>query len=212
MKHILYIALTLAMVSGCQPQNPEQTPTENTTSEPEQGDNPSVFIKDSADYSIHFLEEMDRQGMHDLSLVDSFLILGPTDTVNFPQIPAIGTQTTLTAKQGELAIALTVERINQTTIKYQIEMVEFGKASHNYQGQAHLNPHFYFGSETDESSLSGIFYLSTEFTDSKDSCYTYIRLGREEASGPYLLGKLIKNCNGKIRNIGLDSFPTLVEK
>jgi hypothetical protein len=91
-------------------------------------------------------------------------------------------------------------------------MVEFGKASYNYKGQADLNPRFYFGAETDESSLSGISYLSTEFSDSRDSCYTYIRLGREEDSGPYLLGNIKKNCNGKIQDIGLDNFPTLIEK
>lgn len=185
--------------------------TEQPKLSEEQNDN-SIFIKDSSDYSTNFLKEMKKSGMKNISLVDSFLILGQTDTVPFPQTPKIGKKTILTAKKDELAIALTIERINQTTINYRLEMVEFGNASFNYDGQAELSPRFHLGAETDESSLSGISYLSTQFSDSQDSCYTYIRLGKEEDSGPYLLGKLIKNCNGKLRNIDLEDFPTLVEK
>lgn len=172
----------------------------------------SIFIKDRSDYSINFLNVMIESGIDNVSLIDSFLILGQKDTVTFPQIPLIGKKTILTAKKDELAIALTIKRINQTTIDYKIEMVEFGNVSYNYRGQADLIPRFYFGAETDESSLSGISYLSTEFSTHQDSCYTYIRLGKEKDSGPYLLGKIIKNCNGKIKNIDLDTFPTLVEK
>ena len=196
--------------------NSEQVDLVEQKAEPENTTNTkndkSIFIKDSADYSTSFLNKMKKSGMKNVSLVDSFLILGQTDTVTFPQTPQIGKRTVLTAKKDELAIALTIERINQTTIDYKIEMVEFGNASYNHKGQADLNPRFYFGAETDESSLSGISYLSTEFSDSRDSCYTYIRLGREEDSGPFLLGKIIKNCNGKLQDIRLDNFPTLIEK
>lgn len=172
----------------------------------------STFIQDSSDYSISFLNAMTESGMIGVSIVDSFLILGPTDTVVFPQIPVVGSKTTLTAVKDELAITLTVERINQTSIDYQIEMVEAGNTSYTYKGQADLHPRFYFGSESDESSISGISYGVTEFRDDKDSCYTVIRLGMEDESGPYLLGKIIKNCNGKLRGIDLDNFPTLLEK
>jgi hypothetical protein len=196
--------------------NSEQDNLVEQKAEPEKKTNvendKSIFVKDSSDYSTSFLNQMEKSGIKNVSLVDSFLILGLTDTVTFPQIPKIGKRTVLTAKKDELAIALTIERINQTTIDYKIEMVEFGNASYNYKGQADLNPRFYFGSETDESSLSGISYLSTEFRDNEDSCYTNIRLGKEEDSGSYLLGKVIKNCNGKLRSIDLDNFPTLVEK
>lgn len=172
----------------------------------------SIFIKDSIDYSVRFLKEMENLGLKNVSLVDSFLILEDNDTMTFPQTPIIGKITVLTGKKDELAISLTVTRINQTTIYYKIEIAEFGNANYTYEGQADLHPRFYFGSETDESSVSGISYLSTEFSDEQDSCYTNIRLGREEESGPYLLGKIIKNCNGKLKDIELDNFPTLIEK
>ena len=118
----------------------------------------------------------------------------------------------LSAKKDELTIILNIERVNQTTIHYKIEMNEFEKYYQKYEGMADLTPTFYLGVETDESSLSGMSYLSTEFVDSQDSCHTYIRLGKEEGPAQNLLGKIIKNCNGKIKNITLDDFPTLVEK
>ena len=229
MKQIIYIFLFFFTLASCQTNKSDKTEVgisdevrtekndsvqqviKQLDSTNEKNDN-SIFIKDSSDYSISFLNAMIESGIDNVSLVDSFLILSPTDTVTFPQIPEVGKKTTLTAKKDELAIALTIDRINQTTIDYKIEMVEFGNASYNYEGQADLIPRFYFGAETDESSLSGISYLSTEFSSNQDSCYTYIRLGKEGDSGPYLLGKIIKNCNGNIKDIGLDDFPTLVEK
>jgi len=174
--------------------------------------NNSVFIKDSSDYSSIFLKEIKKARIKNISLKGNVLILEKNDTVFFPNIPKIGKKTVLTAKKNELAIALTIERINQTTIDYKLEMVEFGNAIFNYRGQANLSPNFYFGSESDVSGLSGVSYFATAFSNNQDSCYTYIRLGIEENSGPYLLGKIVKNCNGKIRDIGLDNFPTLVEK
>lgn len=217
MKQIVYISLSLALLTSFQTNTEQNKPNEHvadqkdTIGEHEQDDR-SIYIKDSSDYSIHFIKEMKRLGMHHISLVDSFMIVKQIDTLKFPQTPKIGTETTLTARKDDLAVALHITRVNQTTITYKIEMVEFGKASYNYEGEADLNPHFYLGAETDENSQTGISYLSTQFSDSQDSCYTYIRLGTEDDSGGYLLGKIVKNCNGTIRDIGLDDFPTLIEK
>ena len=224
MKQITYTILAFSAFVSCQTNKTEKIEgtkiekADTTQQVTEQADSTnnikgnSIFIKDSSDYSISFLNAVTESGIQNIALVGNLFILEQTDTVMFPQIPKIGEKTTLTAKKDQVAIALKIERINQTTIDYEIEMVEFGNASYNYRGQADLSPHFYFGAETDESSLSGTSYLSTEFSDHQDSCYTYIRLGVETESGPYLLGKIKKNCNGKIENIGLENFPTLVEK
>lgn len=132
---------------------------------------------------------MAKSGMSNVSLIDSFLIFGQTDTVTFPKVPRIGRSTILTAKKDHLAIALTVERINQTTIDYKIEMVEFGNAGYTYEVQADLHPGFHFGAEVDENDLTGMAYLSNEFWDLNDTCNTSIRLGEDEHS---LLGKIKK--------------------
>ena len=174
--------------------------------------NSSIIVHDSSDYSIRFLSQIEESGMTNVILKGGLLILGSSDTVSFPETPEIGNRTVLTAMNDKLAIALTIERINYTSLEYKIEMVEFGQTTYIYKGYADLYPRFYLGSETDESTLSGISYLSTEYNDNRDSCYTYIRLGKEQDSGPHLLAKIIKNCNGKIQDIELDNFPTLVEK
>ncbi|MCT4666184.1 MAG: hypothetical protein N4A45_13240 [Flavobacteriales bacterium] len=211
MKQTFNILLIFFTLVSCQTNKADNTEIGISNEVKTKKNDDSIFIKDSSDYSIRFLNSMIELGMNNVSLVDSFLILSSRDTVTFPQIPEIGKKTILTAKKDEFAIALTIKRINQTTIDYKIEMVEIGNTSYNYKGQADLMPRFYLGSETDESSLTGISYLSTEFSNNHDSCYTYIRLGKED-SMPYLLGKIIKNCNGKIKNIGIDNFSTLVEK
>jgi hypothetical protein len=58
-------------------------------------------------------------------------------------------------------------------------------------------------------------YGVDEYVDMNEDCYTAIRLGNPEnfrEGKAQLLGKLIKNCNGKIREIELDNFPTFIEK
>jgi hypothetical protein len=172
-----------------------------------------IVIKNESDYSEKFIQGLKELGYEKFELKDSLLLINGKDTAYFPETPKIGKQIVLTGKKGNLAIALTVKRINYTTVDYKIEMVEFGKASHNQSGQADIISSFFFGAESDESEKTGNGYFVTEFTEYKDKdCYTFIRLGYDEETGPYLLGKLKKNCNGKIMDIGLDNFTTLIEK
>lgn len=172
-----------------------------------------IVIKNKADYSEKFIQGLKELGYEKFELKDSLLLINGKDTAYFPETPEIGKQIVLTGKKGNLAIALTVKRINYTTVDYKIEMVEFGKTSHNQSGRADIISSFFFGAESDESEKTGNGYFVTEFTEYKDKdCYTYIRLGYEEETGPYLLGKLKKNCNGKIMDIDLDNFTTLIEK
>lgn len=172
-----------------------------------------IVIKDRADYSEKFIQGLKELGFEKIELRDSLLLINGKDTAYFPGIPGIGKQIVLTGKKGNLAIALTIKRINYTTIDYKIEMVEFGKASYNQTGQADIISSFFYGSESDVSEKTGNGYFVTEFSEYKDKdCYTHIRLGYEEETGPYLSGKLKKNCNGQIMDIDLDNFATLVEK
>jgi len=172
-----------------------------------------IVIKNKSDYSEKFIQGIKELGNEKFELKDSLLLINDKDTAYFPETPKIGKQIVLTGRKGNLAIALTVKRINYTTVDYKIEMVEFGKTSHNQSGQADIISSFFFGAESDVSEKTGIGYFVTEFTEYKDKgCYTYIRLGHKEETEPYLLGKLKKNCNGKIMDIDLENFTTLIEK
>jgi hypothetical protein len=122
--------------------------------------------------------------------------------------PALGEQRVYSGREGDLAVALTVKRVNYTTVAYKIEMVEFGKSSHNQSGQADMVSSFFLGTESDEDVQTGEGYFVTEYIESRDKdCYTHIRLGDDNERA-----KIIKTCNGKIRDITLDNFKTLRRK
>lgn len=172
-----------------------------------------IVVKNKSDYSENFIQGLRELGYEKFELKDSLLLINGKDTSYFPETPEIGKEIVLTGRKENLAIALTVKRINYTTVDYKIEMVEFGKTSHNQSGKADIISSFFFGTESDQSEKTGNEYFVTAFTEYKDKdCYTFIRLGYEEETGPFLLGKLKKNCNGKIMDIDLDNFITLIEK
>ncbi len=174
---------------------------------------PVIITKNASDYSSQFIKELKEQHYERFELIDSLMIINHTDTAYFASIPKMGEHIVLTAIKDNLAISLIIKRINYTTIEYTLEMVEFGKTSHSKKGQAHLRPSFFLGSETDESTKTKLSYSVEEFSDrGENNCYTIIRLGYEEETGPYLLGKIIATCNGKIKDINLDNFNTLIEK
>jgi hypothetical protein len=167
-----------------------------------------LVIKSKSDYSEKFIQGLKELGYKKLELKDSLLIIDSKDTVTFSQTPKIGEYRVYTGRQDNLAIAVTVKRINYTTVDYKIEMVEFGKTSHNQTGQADIISSFFFGAESNEDERTGEGYFVTEYTDNgENNCYTHIRLGDENE-----LAKIIKNCNGKIKDITLENFTTLHRK
>lgn len=181
------------------------------TSGPRTAENPktsrNITVAHTEDYDPKFVAELAKTGPGPFNLIDDKLVVSG-DTVAFPNRPKVAEHVVFTGRQGDLAISLTVKRVNQTTIDYRIEMVEFGKSEHNEEGRAHLSPGFYLGAETDE--IDGLAYSADEYLDnSKQGCLTKIRIG--ESSGQ-LRAKLYKSCNGKLREITLDNFPALNEK
>lgn len=167
-----------------------------------------IIIKNKSDYSEKFIQGLKELGYRKIELKDSLLIIDSKDTAVFSKTPKIGEYRVYTGIQDNLAIAVSVKRINYTTVNYKIEMVEFGKTSHNQSGQADLISSFFFGAESNEDERTGEGYFVTEYTDNRENnCYTHIRLGDEKE-----LANIIKNCNGKIKDITLENFRTLHRK
>jgi hypothetical protein len=199
-KNILRILIGLTFVSSVYSQNVDknEVPSYNT----------EIVIKNKADYSEHFIQGLKELGFQKIELKDSLLIIDNKDTVLFSKTPKIGELSVYTGKKGNLAIAVTVKRINYTTVDYQIEMVEFGKTSHTQSGQADIISSFFFGPESNINEQTGEGYFVTEYTDNRaDNCATQIRIGDEND-----LAKIIKYCNGKIKDITLENFTTLHKK
>lgn len=171
-----------------------------------------VIVKNKSDYSEKFINGLKKMnGFGDFELTGNFLILKNKDTIEFPNRPEINKRIVLTAIKDNLAIALKIKRVNQVSIEYIIEMTEFGKSSFKSNGIAEISSGFFLGSESDTYEATGNSYFSTSYQNENDKCFTYIRLGTQEDAS-YLLGKIIKNCNGKIKEINLENFPTLREK
>lgn len=209
LKSILFIlvGLTLYSVQAQADKNTNSGLTEESEKQPE------IVVENKSDYSKKFIEGLKEIPYYKkFTLKDNLLIIDDTDTAYFSETPKIGKRFVLTGEKEGFKITLTVKRLNYTTIDYKIEMIGTGKLKHTQSGQADMASAFFIGEESDESD-SGISYSPTEFSDIReDDCYTYIRLGHEEETGPYLLGKLIKNCNDDIHDIDLDNFPMLIEK
>jgi hypothetical protein len=166
-----------------------------------------IIVKNKADYSENFIKGLQKFGYKKIELIDSFLIIDQKDTVTFSMAQRIGEQIVYTGRQGNLAIALTITRMNYTTIDYKVEMVEFGKANHNESGQADIRSGFFLGAESNDDERTGEAYFVTEYINNKTKdCYTSIRLSDD------YLGKIIKDCNGKIKDITLDNFTSLYRK
>jgi hypothetical protein len=211
--------LLLILIIGCKQeivteQEVDIQATAETNTIPASDKISNLVIKNEKDYSPEFLEGLRQLPLENVTL-DGNLFIENTDTISFPFFPVMNKYTVLTAKKDNLAIALKLKRINQTTIDYEIEMVETGKAAETFKGQATIASTFYWGSESDENPETGMSYGVDEYVDMNEDCYTAIRLGNPEnfrEGKAQLLGKLIKNCNGKIREIELDNFPAFIEK
>jgi len=180
----------------------------------ESANTPTITVDSITLYSAQFLDGIKAlDNLESAQLEGGMMILNQKDTVQFPTIPQLHKQTIFTGKKDELAIALTTERTNYTSIKYRLEIVAFGKSSQTIEGIAHLAPLFFLGSETDTDDLSNESYLSTSFSNQEDACYTEIRIGNtQDSNDSPLLAKLIRHCDGVKMDVDLANFPVLREK
>ncbi len=172
-----------------------------------------IFESDPTLYSERFINGLKEYGGYkSFTIKDSTICMERAGECEvFPDIPKIGTEFLLTGKKDHLAIALKVQRINYTTIDYSLEMVEFGNSSHNISGEADIQSLFFLGAEIRYNSYTDEVFFVTEFSDnSKDSCF--LKIGLQYDENGTLWGWIDKNCNGKVRDVSSDDFPTLVEK
>ena len=204
-KSILFILLVL-LLTNCKNESGSQQEIDTG--------NYIFEVKNDSDYDGKFLEGLKKQKLAQVILDGNSLTIDG-ELITFPEYPKMGKPTTLIGKKEDLSINLTVNRKNQTTIDYTITMMETGKGLIKFKGEATIAPTFYLGLESDESNISKLMYTIDEYLASDDDdYYIAIRLGKEEEEelGNQLLGKLIKNCNGDVRDIDLDDFPTLMEQ
>ena len=181
--------------------------TPSQKSKPKAKEPTKLIVKDKNDYSATFLEELRKSQFEKIELRDSLLIIEERDTIEFYAAPVFGESIVYTGGKDKLVIALTITRKNYTTLTYHLEMVEFGKASYEEDGEAHVSSGFFFGSESEETPEGELYFVDEYSNQKADNCSIQIRLSDEKHSC-----RLTKSCNGKLRDINRRNFPVLREK
>ncbi|UKN03463.1 hypothetical protein K6119_08045 [Paracrocinitomix mangrovi] len=207
MRQFIYNIFLVSILSSCYSESSENNVLEDYKHDnidqldsTEDHTEQILNILDSIDYSIQFIEKLKDIPAKTISLSDSLFIIDQTDTFIFPQNLNLEEDIVFTGKKDHVAIALSLKRINQTSLNYRFEMVEFGNSSYFQNGILTLTPNFY-----EENYLA-------EYNDITDSCSFRIFIGPDEETGSSLSCKLIKDCNDKLKNIEDQDFPVLLPK
>ena len=116
-----------------------------------------------------------------------------------------------TARKENIAVALSVEKLNQVAIKYKLEIVAFGKGNYHKEGVAEIKGCIPIGLESEISPITGDLVFVDEYFDRTDSCFFHIRIGKDDEV-PYMFARLSSDCDTKFVEIAKDDFPKLREK
>src|SRR5690554_1614878 len=103
---------------------------------------PNITIHDSSQYSAEFIKNLKDITTHRFfELIEDKIIVDNKETMEFPYYPFHGDTLHYTKEYADSSVYLSVMRINQTTITYELQMLKFGKTNKVENGLAHLNPH-----------------------------------------------------------------------
>ncbi len=142
---------------------------------------PDIAIHDSSQYAPEFIKNLkDLTTYRSFELIEDKIIVDNRETMEFPYYPFLGDTLYYAKEDSDSSVYLTVMRINQTTITYQLQMLKSGKEYKEEDGWAHLNPHDIING--DGFSISededGEMYWSIFFRNQKpDGCFTDVYVG-----------------------------------
>lgn len=140
------------------------------------------YIKDEKQYSETFLAEF--KAKH--NIYETVALIGDTiiinnDRENIILIPAdlpLDQFVTYEESTGGIKHTLIVKRTNLSTLEYNYFETVNGKMKNEKQGQADLEPVFYFGAEgTFEDENKNVYGMNEYINSSKDGCQTVIYIG-----------------------------------
>ena len=210
--------LSLAVFwTACQskPAAVENTATPATTATPAIDNSintPKFKVKDKSQYSARFLAELQDHVMPqngEVSL-DGNTVIFHGDRMMLSPFNQLNETIVLKGNQNNINIELSIKAVNYSSIEYTMLLQENGK-SHTSSGQAHVPATFFLGSESIENPADGISILAHNFSiDAKDDCYGEITIAKDEKTNKFI-GKIFKNCNGKLSELDQDNSPFLSE-
>lgn len=147
-----------------------------------QSQSTQFYIKDEKEYSETFLTEF--KARHNIyktvALIGDTIIIN-NDRENFILIPTdlpLNRFVVYEKNTSEVKYTLTVRRINFSTLEYNYFETVNGKKKNEKQGQADLEPVFYFGAEgTFEDENENVYGMNEYIALSNNDCQTLIYVG-----------------------------------
>lgn len=204
MKNILY-ALFLAFLVACggnSAQTKKAGQATDTTAD-------KLYIKDPLQYTQSFINQVRATNYPDkVQLVDSIMTIGK-DTAVFPTILKAGKMYYFKGGIGRRFFALTVIRINYSTIDYDFTLTKQGMTEFLSKGQASISPEFYKASEEDKDNEEGSNYGAALYTSTENGCNFTIRIGLDKDGKGRLRAKIAQQCSNQNVTIPLDDCPVL---
>lgn len=140
------------------------------------------YIKDEKQYSETFLAEFKaKHGIYEtVALINDTIIIN-NDRENFILIPTdlpLDRLVTYEKSSEGIKYTLTVKRINFSTLEYSYFETVNEKKENEKQGQADLEPIFYFGAEgTFEDENENVYGMNEYINSSNNDCRTLIYIG-----------------------------------
>lgn len=169
-----------------------------------QSQSTQFYIKDKNQYSETFLTEF--KAKHNIyktvALIGDTIIIN-NDRENIILIPTdlpLDKLVTYEESVDGVKYIVSVKRINLSTIEYSYFETVNGKIKNKKQGQADLEPVFYFGAEgTFEDENENVYGMNEYISSSKDDCQTIIYIG---------VGSIEKTFMKQQCKSGADEFKT----
>ncbi|MCL1821492.1 MAG: hypothetical protein FWG22_01575 [Prolixibacteraceae bacterium] len=152
---------------------------------------PSVFVRDSTQYSAHFFEEVKRC-FHDckkISLINDSIIIDDnlTKTIKIPTSIPLNAEIEFSLTANSKQHSLKVRRINYSTIEYvYLEKTPDGIAV-NLAGNADLNIEFYLSMQETPAEADNTNGMDEYADNASNGCWTYIGISMKNLEKSFII-------------------------
>ncbi len=169
-----------------------------------------ISIDDSLMYDSKFLSKLEtgeyfKEQCQSVELENGLMILNTNDTIHFPRELELGKVEVFVGKNESYDLTFEVQRINNTTIKYRLEIIYLGKHQVVIKSEAFIEPYFFFGAESEE--FEGSTYFVDEYQYIDGDCYFNVGIG--ETDSGIRMATIHGNCLGSLEDIDSEAFPRL---
>jgi len=212
MKKTIYILTFTFGLFSCNNQTTEKkNDSSNTdTLQTYSTDKPTqnIYIKDKSQYDQTFISGLIGYN-EPIKLIDNYILVG-NDTTYFPNDLPLYKEIHFRAVKAEQHFLLTVMRINQTSLTYNLEIIKDNETVDFKNGKAILGSMFFLASENDEDDQTGLMYGSSEYWDKSSNCWFSIRVGIGSDDNGKQRAMLNYGCEDKSKpTLNLEECPTL---